>query len=166
MYSFNCITGKANSVRSEDENRIYIQQPEKNPEFIIGRLPGKSWREHNPPKFKADQSFETIDSLRKSVLAVYKNGKDSTIEKLFFSLKSKYSDGKYQIEESIFNSHEGDWKTLTIAGKSFISRVYAIRKAEILIWVQFTSPDTVNFALYSSDAQRYINNFWFLYDQP
>jgi len=142
-------------IRSDENSDKLI----KDLKFLSGRLPGENWQQHLPPKFTAYQSFETKDQLRKCILLLkYQKGDRQKMNLFLANLKINFS-ATSEISTGILKTEAGQWQTITIRSNKFISRVYALQMADIIIWVQFTAPNANAFAIYIVDAERYIQNF-------
>ncbi len=147
------------------DDRIFIKDAKKNPAFLIGRLPGKNWREHNPARFNALQSFETEAKVEKAVLALYMAVAGQQDSKAFLrTIVEKIKTSNTRIEyEPVLKTSEGDWQSVLLENDRGLIRLYASRKGKRIFWLQYIAPTAEVFALYSPDVKSYVRQFWFLY---
>lgn len=134
-----------------------VKKPKKGVTYLVGRYPGKGWIEHNPPKFKALQSFEkyvpdklvlTLEYLKHYSVAKYKNEIDSKFTILSWD----------KVEE--LTSDLGKWSVIHCIGNKFQVLFYFLEKENGLVIVKLIAPDATTMALVKPEVDRYVLELW------
>lgn len=137
------------------------------PIYLMGRLPGDHWKEHNPPRMKARQSFWGYDEFTPCILALYSKKNEHQDAKSFVKDFTDRISNTHVIKEEPFHTGEGDWVVVSLKPKSSngIARIYSIQKDELVYWVQLSAPNWARFSICVPDTKTYIRNLYFLYDE-
>ena len=141
---------------------VHLQDATGKPAYLMGRLPGERWVEHNPPKMNARQSFEGYDRYRPCILGLFSRVDSQSGEDFLTDLASKLSNAK-AVRQPVLKTGEGDWANLTFETSGSFARIYALQKAGQIYWIQLTSRDPDVQALCLPDTVRYIKNLYFIY---
>ncbi len=159
-----CSTG---NVRQTESRPRYYENPDSNPVFLSGRLPGDSWKEHEPAKFGANQSFEAIRGWEKAILFVKFDKSSLTIDEYisFIEKSIDQKDPSAAVQSGELQTPEGNWKRKTITLTSGYYDFFVIRKREWTISVHFIVASADTYIFLRPDVENYIKNFWFLYDK-
>lgn len=146
------------NCQSGSKRKKVITNPEKAPDYLRGRLPGKDWQQHAKPVFGSIFSMETI-TLKKCTIALYEEHRLIQAQQL----KEKLLTGKDLLHETTLNSREGQWQLLTVEQQGIQLRLGLLQKKDVVFWSSYVCKDNDSLALYSQDFKRFLKEFWFLY---
>lgn len=151
----------------EKDSRVFIKEPQQDPAYITGRLPGEGWIEHNPARFHSLQSFETRDSLDKCVLVLkrYQQEGAETEKEFIDTMLNRLKVAREHRRYSSYENKEGRWQQVTLRSDhdETVIVFYVIAKNSFFYTVQYIAANANVYALYKKDVKRYVDNFWFLY---
>lgn len=157
---------RCNSSNVQEGKPYYVKEPKENPIYLTGRLPGKGWIEHDPPKFSSNQSFEALYGWEKVILFVRfeKNERSPELYSQFIYENLAKQKGIQNSYREKFITSEGIWLKSTLVYSSGYYDLYVIRKKDYLIAVHYIAGSDDTYHHFSKDAANYVKNFWFLYD--
>lgn len=127
--------------------------------YLVGRLPGAQWVEHNPPRFGAAQSFETAPAGPNRGILTLENLSDFTARAYLENLKNGLN-GLIMKELDPLESDIGTWRRLHLFTARFHSIVYLHTEERQLIVVKLIAYNAETLALLQKDADVYVKNLW------
>gem|GEM_PF-2706124 len=164
LFAASCSSG---NVRLTESKPRYYENPDSNPVFLSGRLPGDAWKEHDPARFGGNQSFEAVHGWEKAILFVKFDKSPLSIDEYisFIEKSIDRKDPSAAVESGELQTPEGIWKRKTITLTNGYYDFFVIRKREWTISVHFIAASADTYIFFRPDVEKYIKNFWFLYDK-